>query len=87
MMKPVDYQWLYSTKNVYIAKLEKQIKEVTRVTNDWTNGYHDQEKMIAMLNEKHRSESIRQADALNIAIAERNAFKEALQIVVKRCKK
>lgn len=74
-------------KNVTIANLEKKINEITRVTNDWTNGYHDQEKMIAMLNEKHRNESIRQADALNIANAQRDAFKEAIQIILKRCKK
>ena len=73
-------------KNIKIANLEKNITKITRALNDWQNAYNDQEKMIAMLNEKHRSECIRQADALNIANAQRDAFKEALQIIV-RCKK
>lgn len=74
-------------KNVQIANLEKKNREITKVLNDWTNAYNDQEKMIGLLNENHRNESIRQADALSIANAQRDAFKEVLQIIVKRCKK
>lgn len=73
-------------KNMQIANFEKQVKEITRALNDWTNGYHDLERKIEYLEnkEKEASDEFRQTIALRVA--ERDSFKEALRIVTRKVK-